>query len=461
MSKNSINRRDFLSSAAVMGVGTLGAGSLLSSCGSKEPALTPLRATGEWSIPQLQAGGYLPDKANDGEPLKAGLIGCGGRASGAAEDFLNAAPNVSIVALGDLFPEPLERTRRMLKERYNQEIPDDKCFTGFDNFQKVIDAGIDVVITATPPAFRPAHFKAAVEAGKHVFMEKPLAVDPVGVRSILTTAKQAIAQGLCVVTGTQRHHQRIYVEGYKQIQSGLIGDIVSANVYWNGTVPWTRWPQPNWTDMEAMIRNWLNWTWLSGDHLVEQHIHNIDVFNWFSHLKPISALGFGARHRRPSGDQFDMFSIDYIYEGGIHVHSMCRQMDGCSGGGVGERIQGTKGAWSDNGVITDLKGNELWKYDGDKEKEDFQQTNPFTLEHVNWVNHIRAKKPICTAEDTAISTMTAIMGRVSSYTGRLVTWDEIMGSDMNLVPADLSLRNMDMTQFPVPVPGVAPTERRR
>jgi len=461
MSKNSINRRDFLSSAAVMGVGTLGAGTLLASCGAKEPALVPLRPLAEWNIPLLQEGGYLPDKANDGVHLKAGLIGCGGRASGAAENFLNAAPNVSIVALGDLFGDRVQDTRRMLKDKYNQDIPDDKCFTGFDNYQKVIDSGIDVVITATPPAFRPTHFKAAVEAGKHVFIEKLLAVDPVGVRSIIATAKQAIAQGLCVVTGTQRHHQRIYIEAYKQIQSGLIGDIVSANIYWNGTVPWTRWPQPDWSDMEAMVRNWVNWTWLSGDHIVEQHVHNVDVFNWFSHLKPVSALGFGARHRRPSGDQFDMFSVDYIYEGGIHVHSMCRQMDGCSGGGVGERIQGTKGVWSSDGVITDLQGNELWKFDGEVEKEEFKQRDPFTLEHVNWVNHIRAGKPICTAEETAISTMTTIMGRASSYTGRLVTWDNMMGSDMNLVPADLSLRKVDFTEFPVPVPGTAPGERRR
>ena len=455
MSKNSLNRRDFLSSAAVMGAaGTFGAGALITSCcGAKEPALVPLRPEAEWSIPQLQEGGYLPDKAKDGAPLKAGLIGCGGRGSGAVRNFLNSAPNVSVVALGDTFADKVESAREVLNEKYNQEISESNCFAGFDNYQKVIDAGVDVVIIATPPAFRPTHFKAAVEAGKHVFMEKPLAVDPVGVRSIMASAKQAISQDLCVVTGTQRHHQRMYIEGYKQVQSGLIGDIVSANIYWNGTVPWTRWPQPGWTDMEAMIRNWVNWTWLSGDHIVEQHIHNIDVFNWFSHLIPVSALGFGACHRRPSGDQYDMFSVDYIYEGGIHVHSMCRQMDGCTGGGVGERIQGTKGVWTNDGVIADLQGNELWRYDKEKEKEEFQQTDEFTLEHVNWVNHIRDKKPICTAEDTAISTMTAIMGRISSYTGKLVTWDEIMQMDMDLMQKDLQFKKMDMNQFVRPVPG--------
>jgi len=462
MSKSSINRRDFLSSAAMIGAaGTLGTGALLTSCGGpKEPALVPLRPEAEWKIPDL-LGGVLPDKAMDGQPLKAGLIGCGGRGSGAAKNFLNAGPNLSIVALGDLFPEKAETCRNMLNEKFNQNISKDMCFSGLDAYKKVIDAGVDVLLVATPPVFRPIHFKAIVEAGKHVFLEKPLCVDPVGARSIFTTAKQANNQGLCVMTGTQRHHQRSYIEGYKQVQSGLIGDIVSANIYWNGKVPWTKYKQPNWTDVEWMIQNWVNWCWLSGDHIVEQHVHNIDVFNWFSHLKPVSALGFGARQRRPSGDQYDMFSVDYIYEGGIHVHSMCRQIDGCTGGGVGERIQGTKGVWTNNGVITDLKGNELWKYDAEKEKAEFKQTDEFTLEHVNWVNHIRSKKPINHAEATAISSLTAIMGRMSSYTGRLVTWDEVMSSDLELILPDLTFRNLDMTKFPVPVPGVAPTTEQK
>ena len=456
MSKNSINRREFLSSAAVMGAaGTLGAGTLLTSCcGTKEPVLVPLRPEAEWNIPKLYNGGVLPDKAKDGKPLKAGLIGCGGRGSGAAQNFLNAAPNVSVVALGDVFSDRLESCRKTLKEKFKQEIPDNMCFTGFDNYKKVIDAGVDMVIVATPPAFRPLHFKAAVEAGKHAFLEKPLAVDPVGVRSIIATAKQAIGQNLCVVTGTQRHHQRVYIEGYKQVQSGLIGEIVSGNVYWNQSSLWLKLKDKSWTDMEWMIRDWVNWTWLSGDHIVEQHVHNLDVFNWFSGLKPVKAVGFGSRQRRVTGDQYDNFSVDYTYEGGIHVHSMCRQIDGCAGP-VAERIQGTKGVWSSNGVIVDLKGNELWKYDKDKEKEDFQQNDPFVLEHVNWVNHIRDNKPICLAEETAVSTMTAMMGRISAYTGAEVTWDQVMAMDMNLVPEKLELKNMDMSQYVVPVPGAA------
>ena len=195
MSKNSLNRRDFLSSAALMGAaGTLGAGTLLSSCcsggGEKAPALVALRPEAEWNIPLS-----LPDKAKDGAPLKAGVIGCGGRGSGAAQDFFNAAPNLSVVALGDVFPDKVEDCRKMLKEQFNQEIPENMCFTGFDNYEKVIAAGVDVVIIATPPAFRPVHFKAAIDAGKHAFLEKPVCVDPVGARSVIATSKKALSQG--------------------------------------------------------------------------------------------------------------------------------------------------------------------------------------------------------------------------------------------------------------------------
>jgi predicted dehydrogenase len=437
--------------------GTLGAGAVLTSCGgSKEPALVPLKPEAEWNIPQ----GILPDKAKDGAPLKAGVIGCGGRGRGAAQDFLNAASNVSVVALGDVFQDRVEECRKVLKEKFNQEISDDMCFTGFDNYEKVIAAGVDVLIIATPPAFRPIHFKAAVDAGKHVFLEKPLCVDPIGARSVIATSKKAISQGLCVITGTQRHHQRGYIESYKQIQSGLIGDIVGGQVYWNQSMLWYRTKEKNWTDVEWMIRDWVNWTWLSGDHIVEQHVHNIDVFNWFTGLKPVNAVAFGARQRRLTGDQYDMFSVDYTYEGGIHMHSMCRQIDGCKNN-VSEFIQGSKGSWTsqDDYIIKDLKGNELWKYDKEKENADFQQTNPYVLEHVNWINHIRDKKPVSQAEETAISTLTAVMGRISAYTGAEVTWDQMMASDLNLMPENLELKNMDMKQYAVAVPGKAKEEK--
>ena len=294
MSKNSINRRDFLSSATIMGAaGTLGAGTLLASCcGAKEPALVPLRAEAEWNLP----ANPLPDKAVDGPELKVGLVGCGGQGTGDLVNLLFAADGIKVAALGDMFSDrinncrnTLERHKRLVETGKNQDVPENMCFIGFDAYQKVIDA-VDIVMLVTPPAFRPLHFNAAVAAGKHVFMEKPLCVDPVGARLILTTAKQADAQGLCVITGTQRHHQRVYTEGYKQVQQGLIGEIVSGNVYWNQSKLWHRDKDPKWTDMEWMIRDWVNWTWLSGDHIVEQHIHDLDVFNWFSGQKPIKAF---------------------------------------------------------------------------------------------------------------------------------------------------------------------------
>ncbi len=454
--KNSLSRRDFFSTTAVVGVvGTIGAGAVLASCASGPEKLVPLKSL---------AGAYIPnlvDKADDGRLLKAGVIGCGGRGSGAVQNFLDAVPtNVQIVALGDLFQDRIDDCRKGLKEKHNVEVPDNMCFTGFDNYQKVLAAGVDLVIIATPPAFRPTHFEAAVEAGKHVFMEKPVCVDPVGARSIFASAKKAESQGLCVVTGTQRHHQRSYVESFKQIQSGIIGEIVSGNVYWNQSMLWYRERRKEWTDMEFMVRDWVNWKWLSGDHIVEQHVHNLDVFNWFFGKKPVKAVGFGAKQRRLSGDQYDMFSVDFEYEGGVHLHSMCRQIDGCENN-VSERIVGTKGTWDSNKMeIKDLEGKVLWKFDFEKEKADFKQTNPYVLEHVDFVNHIRSNTPINQAEETAVSCLTAIMGRESAYTGAAVTWEELANSTMNMLPAKLEIGAVDMSGYVVRVPGKPKEEKK-
>jgi predicted dehydrogenase len=203
-----------------------------------------------------------------------------------------------------------------------------------------------------------------------------------------------------------------------------------------------------------MIRDWVNWKWLSGDHIVEQHVHNIDVFTWFSGLKPVEALAFGSRQRRLTGDQFDNFSVDFKMENGIHFHSMCRQIDGCENR-IGEFIQGTRGTWSSNGEIKDLEGNVIWKFDLDLEKEQYKQTDPYVLEHVNWINNIRANTPLDMASDLAVSNLAGIMGRNSAYTGKKITWDEITASAEDFTPADLDLKKkMDMKSFVVPVPGV-------
>ena len=458
--ENSISRRSFLKSSAMAGalgaIGTGSAASVLTSCdgGSKANALKPLKEPGTYYVPEL------PDLATDGQELKAGVIGCGGRGSGAAFNFLNAANGVTIVALGDTFQERVDDLAGKLKKDKNIDIPADKRFVGLDAYKQVIDSGVDVVIIATPPVFRPLHFQYATEKGKHSFLEKPICVDPVGYRTIMATAKQAEAKNLRVITGTQRHHQRPYVESYKKIMEGMIGEITGGTVYWNQSMLWFRERQKDWNDCEFMIKDWVNWKWLSGDHIVEQHVHNIDVFTWFSGLKPVKAVGFGSRHRRVTGDQYDNFSIDFTMENGIHMHSMCRQIDGCVNN-VSEFIQGTKGSWDSSTMeIKDLAGNVVWKYDYEAEKANFKQTDPYTLEHVNWINSIRGNKPLQQASETAVSNMAAIMGRESAYTGAETTWDAMTASPLDYTPKDLNLGKMDMSTFTVPVPG-KPLEQKK
>lgn len=444
--------------AGALGVmGTTSSAGLFTSCsggGKNKNGNVPLKEPGSYYIPEL------PDKAVDGKELKAGVIGCGGRGSGAAFNFLNAANGVTIVALGDVFQEKVDSLAEKLKNEKNIDIPSDKRFVGLDAYKQVIDSGVDVIIDATPPFFRPEHFKYAVEKGKHCFLEKPICVDPVGYRTIIAAAKLAQAKNLCVVTGTQRHHQRSYVESYKKIMEGAIGEITGGVVYWNQGMLWYRERQPGWSDFEYMIRDWVNWKWLSGDHIVEQHVHNIDVFTWFTGLKPISAVGFGSRHRRITGDQYDNFSVDFTMENGIHFHSMCRQIDGCANN-VSEFIQGTKGSWTTQGetAIKDLAGNVIWKYDHEAEKTNFSQTDPYTLEHVNLINCIRGNKLIEQASETAIANMAAIMGRESAYTGLETKWDAMTASTLDYTPKDLNMGKMDMSAFTVPIPG-KPQEKK-
>lgn len=453
---NQISRRSFLKSSAMVGalgaVGAGGATSILTSCSggsSKDAIMKPLKEVGTYYIPDLV------DMASDGKALKAGVIGCGGRGSGAAFDFLNAASGVTIVALADVFEDRVNSLADKLKNDKNIDIPQEMRFVGFDAYKQVVDSGVDVVLIATPPVFRPIHFQYATEKSKHSFLEKPICVDPVGYRTIMVAAKQAKAKNLCVVTGTQRHHQRNYVESYKKIMEGAIGEITGGAVYWNQSMLWYNERQKNWSDCEWMIKDWVNWKWLSGDHIVEQHVHNIDIFTWFSGLKPATAVGFGSRQRRLTGDEYDNFSVDFVMENGVHLHSMCRQTDGCANN-VSEFIQGTNGSWSTadgETVIKDLAGNVVWKFDSEAEKATFKQTNPYVLEHVNLINHIRSNKPIEQASETAVSNMAAIMGRESAYTGAKVTWEEMTASPLDYTPKDLNMGKMDMSTYVVQVPG--------
>lgn len=451
--ENGLSRRSFLKNTAAVGaLGMIGTGStgFLTSCsgGEDKNKLTPLKEAGTYYVPEL------PDLAADGKELKAGVVGCGGRGSGAAMNFLNAANGVTITALGDVFQDKVDGLANNLKNEKNIDIPADKRFVGLDAYKQVVDSGVDIIIDCTPPFFRAEHFKYAVEKGKHCFLEKPICVDSVGYRTIVATAKQAQAKSLSVVTGTQRHHQRCYVDSYKKIMEGTIGEITGGVVYWNQSMLWYRNREQGWSDFEWMVRDWVNWKWLSGDHIVEQHVHNIDVFTWFSGLKPVSAVGFGSRQRRVTGDQYDNFSIDFVMENGIHMHSMSRQIDGCANN-VSEFVQGTKGYWTSNGGcrIIDNAGNEVWKFDYEAEKTNFKQTDPYTLEHVNLINCIRGNKPIEQASETAVSNMAAIMGRESAYSGQESTWEAMTAAPLDYTPKDLNIGKMDMSGFTVPVPG--------
>jgi len=333
----------------------------------------------------------------------------------------------------------------------------ENCFVGFDAYQKVIDAGVDIILDATPPYFRPKHVAAAVQARKHIFAEKPVAVDPVGVRSIMASAEKAKSMDLCIVPGTHYRHQRDKAAAWHQVAQGAIGEITGGNIYFMTGKLWHRDPNPAWTEMEYMIRDWVNWCWLSGDHIVEQHVHNIDLMNWFTGLHPIRAVGFGSRQRRVTGDQYDNFSVDFVFENGMHFHSMCRQINGCFNN-VSDRIQGTKGSTDCTSSIVDLAGNEIWKYEYPPDKNGNPGTSvsvePHLQELITFVTALRTGKVINEIENTAIATLVAIMGRVSAYTGKEVTYEEMLNSDMQLGPKSLAFGPVDVPKE-IPVPGLA------
>jgi len=444
MKKLSISRRNFLGKAAVAGAAGVVAPAIISGC-SREAAFKPVG---------LKA---WPDQAPDGPVLKAGVIGCGGRGTGAARNFLAAGPNLQITALADTFKDRLDSCNEAIAKIAGAPVPEEKCFVGFDAAQKVIESDCDIVILATPPFFRPEHLAAAVAARKHIFTEKPVCVDPVGARSVMATALKAKEMGLSIVTGTQRRHQWNYNATYDQVQAGAIGDIVGGNVWWNGGKLWHRDNNPTWSEMEWMIRDWVNWIWLSGDHIVEQHVHNLDVMMWFTGAHPVKAHGMGSRQRRVTGDQFDNFSVEYVYEDGRRFHSQCRQINGCWNS-VAERLQGTKGSTNCIDEIVDLAGNPVWTYpyplDAEGKPNRGALKDPYVQEHITLLTAIRNNQPFNELENTAISTMVAIMGRVSSYTGKETTWEEMMNSDLKLGPTVFTFGKVDIPKD-IPVAGEA------
>ena len=443
MSKKEVSRRNFIQKTAAATVfGAIGMSTILSSCSKKSAK--------ELGLPPLL------NKAPKGKKLKAGLVGCGHRGTGALLNFLSSGSGLEVTALADVFEDKVEACRTRLK-KYKIELDDDKCFVGFDAYERLMESDIDVVLLATPPHFRPDHFKKAVEQKKHVFMEKPVAVDPVGIRSVIASAKKAEVLGLNVVTGTQRRHQRDYIATYEQVANGAIGDIVAAKAFWNQEHVWFRRREEEWTDMEYMLRNWNNFCWLCGDHILDTHVHNIDIINWFTGKHPISAVGYGGRHRRVTGDQYDFFSIDFDYGNGLFSHSMSRQIDNCANA-TGELIVGTEGYTNCKNTIYNLDGSIKWQYEYPKDKEG-KSTNvvkipPYIQEHIHLVTAIRTNEYVNEAERTALSTLTAIMGRESAYSGKKIKWEEIMKSELKLGPKEYTMGDVDM-KFEVPIPGTA------
>ena len=392
-----------------------------------------------------------PDPAS-AEVIRVGVIGCGGRGSGAARDIMRAGgEGVQIVAMGDLFPDRLERARSNLAKVASEDqmvarqfkVTPEKLFSGFDAYEKVLAAEIDLVILATPPGFRPMHLAAAVAAGKHIFMEKPVAVDPVGVRSVMASAAAAKAKSLAIVAGTQRRHQPEYLDVMKRVKDGAIGELTGGQVYWNQGGLWNAARQAAWSDAEWQIRTWLYFTWLSGDHIVEQHIHNIDVANWAMGAHPVRAVCIGGRQWRTDGafgHIFDHFAINFEYPSGAHVMSMCRQIDG-SANFVGERFVGTRGTTDAFSTIT---GAQSYK----REKS---EKNAYVEEHVDLLASIRDGKPLNEGQQVAESTLSAIMGREAAYTGQAIDWDELLNATQDLTPPNKGFGQLVVP--PVAMPG--------
>ncbi|HZB26695.1 MAG TPA: Gfo/Idh/MocA family oxidoreductase, partial [Vicinamibacterales bacterium] len=405
---------------------------------SKEQTLDPVsRRTFMQTTAAATAAFVLPGAHVAGsDTVRVGVIGCGGRGTGAARDVIRSSAGVEIVSLGDLTPDRLGQCREQLSKlvadepKYKQaiKVTDEKCFTGFDAFEKVLASDVQYVILASPPGFRPAHLKAAVAAGKHIFTEKPVAVDSAGIRSVLETYEQARQKGLGIGVGTQRRHQAEYLATIKRLHDGAIGDVVSGQVFWNQGGLWNRERHPSWSDVEWQVRNWLYFTWLSGDHIVEQHVHNIDVANWVLNAHPVKAIGAGGRQWRTDpkyGHIYDHFAIDFEYPSGARVMSMCRQIDGTRGR-IGEHFIGTKGSSDPAGKIF---GASAWTYEAPE-----KPVSPYVQEHTDLVASIRSGKPYNELKQVAESTLTAIMGREAAYTGQELTWDEVLNADQDLTP---------------------------
>lgn len=418
----------------------------------------------------LVAGGAVAGQLNiargahayGSDTIKIGLIGCGGRGTGAAAQAMNTEGPVKLVAMGDVFADRVQAAYRGLKSQHGDkvDVPKERMFDGLDNYAKVLETDCDLVILATPPGFRPQHFEAAVKAGKHVFMEKPVATDAPGVRRVLAATEEAKKKDLAVAVGLQRRHERAYMEIIDQLQNGKIGDINFTRAYWNGGGVWVRPRQPKQTELEYQMRNWYYFNWLCGDHIVEQHIHNLDVINWLKNGYPVKGQGQGGREVRKGADHgqiFDHHMIEFTYADGSKMLSQCRHIPNCWGA-VSEYAHGSQGnADISGGKIYDLKGKMIWQT---RAARDGHQ-----VEHHDLFAELRKGNRPNEGEWGALSTMTAIFGRMCTYTGQEITWEDALNSKVLLCDTD-KLTSLDSPapvvpdadgRYPLPVPGVTTT----
>ncbi|MBL8735054.1 MAG: Gfo/Idh/MocA family oxidoreductase [Planctomycetes bacterium] len=401
------------------------------------------------SLARARDLGRFAGQGQDGDELRVGLIGCGGRGSGAIAQALSTKGPTRLWAIADMFADRLEGCLQNLAEsdelKRRTDVPKERRFVGPDAYQGVLGSGCDVVVIATPPHFRPAHFEAAIAAKKHVFFEKPVAVDSPGVRRVLAAHELSQKLGLAVCSGLQRHHQVPYLEAMQRIHRGDLGRILFARCSWNQGGLWHAERQPEWSDMEWQLRNWLYFTWLSGDHIVEQHVHNLDVVNWALQDHPARCRGMGGRQVRTDpkyGHIFDHHAVQYQYKSGAYCFSECRQIDGCAND-VSEHVYGSDGeAHLGNGFR--ITGENAWTFEG-------RHNDPYQTEHDDLFAAIRAGKPFQEGRMVAESTLTAIMGRMASYSGREITWEQALVDDRRWGPETYEFGPLPVD--PVPMPG--------
>jgi myo-inositol 2-dehydrogenase/D-chiro-inositol 1-dehydrogenase len=387
--------------------------------------------------------------------LKVGLIGCGGRGTGAAAQALNADPNVILTAMGDVFEDRLEESHKALMDEVPQKMKVEKAgkFVGFDAYRKVIDSGVDVVLLATPPGFRPHHLSSAIDAGKHVFCEKPVAVDAPGIRKVLDAAKKAKDKKLSLVSGFTFRYDYSKRALFERVLKGDIGNIVSISSTRNGGELWYNPRQPSWTDMEYQMRNWYYQNWLSGDYLVEMIVHSLDLMMWAMGDKtPLKATGTGGRQVRVDpkfGNIYDHFAIEFEFANGIRGFNFSRQQPGCSNRNSIE-IMGTLGnAYANMGEWAhEITGKNKWVYQGEK-------NNPYQTQHDEFFASIRNSKPMNDGEFMANSTMVAILGRMVAYSGQTLSWSEAINSNQQLGPDhDQYKWDYKYTSPEVAIPGI-------